>query len=77
MISEKKIASIVSERILEASRSLDEAVAVVHAHCPPAESSAFRLAMGHILADLLLNVLNPLYREHPDIRPKELDVPAR
>lgn len=72
MITDKQAARQVSEKFLAAGKLLDEACAAVQAHCPADEWERFRRVAGGILGDMLLNVMNPLYREHPDLKPDGL-----
>jgi len=72
MISEEKIAVQVSDRVLEASRLLNEALFLVKGSCPEAEFLVCRTAIGQVLGELLLSVLNPIYRSHPQIMPEDL-----
>jgi hypothetical protein len=77
MITDKQTASEIGNRVLEVNRLLNEAVSIAHARCPTAEFSAFRLAVGQVLGELLLTIVNPLYQEHPDIKPEGLFVPEK
>lgn len=77
MITNEQIASKISERMLEVSRVLDDAVLVVQENCAELEAAAFRRAVGKVLGELLLGVMNPIYGQHPRLRPKGLDAPTR
>jgi hypothetical protein len=41
--------------------------------CSPEEFKAYRLAVAKIMAEMLLEVMNPLYAQHPSIKPLELE----
>jgi hypothetical protein len=75
MITDKIIAKEVGTRILEANRLLNESVLLVDEQCSKAEAEKFKLAVAQVMAELLFSVVNPLYRQHPDIAPPGLDVP--
>jgi len=77
MITDHEVASEVSRRVLEVNRLLEEAVSLVDQRCPEAETSKFRRAVGHVLGALLLDVVNPLYRSHPQLAPVGLYVPGQ
>lgn len=68
----KDVAAEVSVRVLEVNRLLNEAAAIVHARSSSKESSMFRQAIGQVLGELLLGVVNPLYQHHPELKPPEL-----
>lgn len=74
MITNQQVAGQVSQRVLEVNRLLNDALLVVSEKCPEEEASAFRLAIGQVLGELLLAVINPLYRQHPALKPDGLDV---
>jgi hypothetical protein len=77
MITNEEIASKISERLLEVSSILDEAVSIVQENCAEPEAAAFRRAVGKVLGELLLGVMNPIYEQHSRLRPKGLDAPTR
>ncbi|MFZ0463267.1 MAG: hypothetical protein WBE20_09990 [Candidatus Acidiferrales bacterium] len=41
--------------------------------CSPEEFAADRRAAGRIMGEMLLEVLNPLYAEHPSLKPAAMD----
>lgn len=73
MITDNETAKYVSELMLDISGRLDESVAKVNKTCSPAEDSVYRRAVGGILGKILLEVLNPLYREHPSLKPSGME----
>ena len=44
----------------------------MRAELPPAEFGTYGRAVGTILADIIMEVLDPLYAEHPDLKPPEM-----
>ena len=73
MISYPTVARNLSELLLDFSKRLDESVFLVQQNCPAEEFKAYRLAIGKILAEVLLEALNQLYAKHPNIKPQGLD----
>ena len=73
MISDINTARQVSELMLDVSGRLDESVATVSKNCPSEEFVAYRTAVGRILGEILLDVLNPLYAKHPVLKPRGLE----
>jgi hypothetical protein len=73
MIKDKVISESVGKLMLEFGGQLDASIVAVRVNCSDAEFRAYRLAVGKILGEMLLEVMNPLYREHPDIKPIGLD----
>lgn len=75
MIKDEKVAVQVSESVLEVNRLLNDALRLVQEECSEAEFSEFRHAVGQVLGELLLEIVNPLYRQHPKLKPEGLDIP--
>jgi hypothetical protein len=69
MISDAIVAGQISKLMLDITRKLDESVAAVQETCSLEEFTVYRTAVGRILGDVLLEVLNPLYSRHPTLRP--------
>ena len=69
---DKAIAKRVSALMLEYGAKLDESISLVMAHCNEEEFKRYRQSVGHILGYMLLEIMNPLYDEHPDLKPPEL-----
>jgi hypothetical protein len=73
MIADATIAKQISEMMLEISRKLYGSVALVNATCSQEESTAYRRAVGRVLGEILLEILNPLYLKHPSLKPPEME----
>ncbi len=72
MIEQKDVAKEVSNLMLEVGARLDASTALVKERCSAVEFEAYRRAVGKIMGEMLLEVMNPLYQKHPDLKPKEL-----
>lgn len=75
MIREKVVAEKISSLVLQCGRELDESVALVKESCSDEEFSTYRKAIGKIMGELLIEVMNPLYKLHPEIKPPDLYIP--
>lgn len=73
MINDDEVARQLSETALEVGRLLNDVLFAAQEKCPEAELLALRRAVGQVLGELLLSVLNPLYRAHPELRPEGFD----
>lgn len=73
MVKNREIAVELSNRLLKISGAIDDAIIIVQDRCPDDEFKEFRLAMGRLLDHLYVLGLEPLYEEHPDIAPPELE----
>ena len=58
--------------MIEFGAQLNESVALAKERCSEAEFKAYRTVVGRLMGEMLLEVMNPLYVEHPDLKPKEL-----
>ncbi len=73
MISDPTTAAQVSKMMLEISSHIDESIALVRANCQEQEFQEYRRAAGRILGEILLEVLNPLYKQHSALKPPGFD----
>jgi hypothetical protein len=73
MIDSEPIAAQISALMLEYGARLDASVTLVKEHCSNEELHLYRRAVGQIMGDMLLEVMNPIYARHPSLKPKELD----
>ena len=58
--------------MLECSRQLDDAIVLLAESSSEDESIKLRKATGKIMGHIFVDVLDPIYREHPDLEPEEL-----
>lgn len=73
MIKNELVAKRISELMLDIGARLDKSVELVQENCLADDFNAYRQGVGAIMAEILLEILNPLYAEHPSIKPPELD----
>jgi hypothetical protein len=62
----------VSELMLDIGARLNQSVFLVQERSSAEEFGLYRRAVGGIMGEIL-EVLNPLYREHPGLKPDGLD----
>ena len=72
MIKNRKIAKLITTRILECGARLDETTALVKRECSADEFDAFKKVAGRIMGEMLLEVLAPIFKQHPDLKPNRL-----
>jgi hypothetical protein len=72
MIDNFDCAKEVNELLLRISGLMDASVADVDKRCSPQDAAAYRRAVGKVLVEILLELLNPLYLRHPSLRPEGL-----
>ena len=69
----REVAAEVSATMLEISRKLNASLLDVRDRCTPEEFDKYRRGVGVVMSDMLCEILNPLYRQHPDLKPPEMD----
>ncbi|EGM2644422.1 hypothetical protein IRP70_003538 [Salmonella enterica] len=72
MVNDKGTAILISDLMLRFGKELDESVAVVQSRCDEDEFNVYREAVGFIMGEMLIKIMNPLYEKHPEIKPKGL-----
>ncbi|WP_018972900.1 hypothetical protein [Rudaea cellulosilytica] len=72
MISNPAVARKISDLMIECSKRLTASVAEIKESCSETEFVEYRAAVARIMADMLREVMNPLYKQHPQIKPTEL-----
>jgi pyruvate/2-oxoacid:ferredoxin oxidoreductase beta subunit len=72
MLSSKELATAVTaagERFVEA---LSECLTIAKSSSTPEEYERLKRAVGSVVGTLEIDLLWPLYREHPDLEPENL-----
>jgi hypothetical protein len=69
----RETARQVHERVMAAAREIDESLVVLQGDVDAEELRAYKRAAGRLLDGLMEEFLKPIYREHPELIPPELD----
>ena len=72
MISDPTIAAKISSLMMNIADQLDESIALVMGKCSAEEVKTYKRSVGRVMGELL-EILNPLYAEHPQLKPPEAD----
>jgi hypothetical protein len=70
VITDPAIAREIADVIHGVSNQLDDSLQRVQDKLPPEEFAAYRLAVGAVLGEALMSVLNPIYAAHPELKPR-------
>jgi len=73
MIEDESLARQVSDLMLEYGAKLDASVTAMQSQLPEEEFVKYRRAIGRVMGSMLLDVMNPVYEMHPQMRPAQLD----
>ena len=69
MIKNKIAASEISALMIELNGKLNESIRMVLETCDEEDFKIYRRAAGRVMGAILLEVINPLYDEHPSLKP--------
>jgi hypothetical protein len=69
---QKETAKQLTGIMLECCKKLDDSIVLVTDSCTGEESMRFRRAAGKIMGHIFVDILDPIYREHPELEPEEL-----
>jgi hypothetical protein len=76
MISNKDVARYLSQVMIDTGSRLNEFLYEVQEKCSQEDFKRCKRAVGSVLGTIAIEVLNPLYSEHPDIKPEEYYLPS-
>lgn len=69
----KEIASKISGLMLEYSGKLDESIRLVMDNCTQEEFQQYRDSVSQLMTIMLLDIMNPIYARHADLKPSQLE----
>ncbi len=69
----KQVASEVVDLMIELGDKLNHSVSLVQSSCTENEFTVYRRAVANIMGSILLDVMNPIIDEHPDLKPNKLE----
>jgi hypothetical protein len=76
VIENPEVAAKVDIAIREAYRVLDDSAALVREQCSEEEIKNYLQQVGNVLYELIFRMMEPLYKEHPGLKPEGwTDVP--
>jgi hypothetical protein len=73
MISDPNTAKHISDLMRKIFYLLEESDRMVKETCSPEDIAAYQHAVGRILSPVFVEVLNPLYHQHPELKPPNWD----
>jgi hypothetical protein len=70
LITNKELARELTSRLLEASTTIERTVGRARDSAPNEEFLAYREAIAKVLEEMLFELLNPMFKRHPDLKPE-------
>jgi hypothetical protein len=71
MINNALVARHISDLLLDIGSRLNDSVAEVKTECSVEEFESYRRTVAVIMGEIFLGLLNPLYAQHPPLKPPE------
>jgi hypothetical protein len=59
--------------MLDIGKKLNASLIQVQENCSSAEFERYREVVGQIMGEMLIEIMNPIYSRHPELRPNELE----
>ncbi|UTW46642.1 hypothetical protein KFE80_05525 [bacterium SCSIO 12696] len=69
----KEVAVEIVDLMLEFGDRLNQSVAIVKDNCSEDELASHRRAIGKLMGSMLLDIMNPIFDEHPELKPDQLE----
>ena len=73
MISDRDLAAEVSKLLQQTFQTLGESLVDVNQRCSEVEAAAYREKIGDIFYIIVFKLLEPLYEQHPHLKPSDWD----
>jgi len=73
MILDERIAKEVADLMYHVAGQVEASIGIVRDGCGPEELLAYKRAVGRVIYALYEDVLEPLYKKHPTLRPPAPD----
>lgn len=70
---DRDIAEKLNAMTLESYFKIHDAAAFVHASCSADERKEYIMGLGRALGYLYADVLRPIYRQYPDLKPDNIE----
>ncbi|MBU2713179.1 hypothetical protein [Zooshikella harenae] len=69
---DRELAEKTSLLALKIGADMDRNLALIKEACSEEEFKAYQLATGKVMGELLIGFMNPIYKQHPSLKPKEM-----
>ena len=69
----KQVATEIVNLMVEFGDRLNQSIGLVQNSCSEDELASYRCAVGKLMGSMLLEVMNPIFEEHPELKPDQLE----
>lgn len=70
----RDVAASILELVFEYGGKLNDSMLTVRDSSDEEEFSRYRRAVGNVLASAFENIIDPIFAEHPDLKPEQLNL---
>ena len=69
----QEVATEIVDLMVEFGDRLNQSVALVQGNCSEDELASYRSVVGKLMRSILLDIMNPILDEHPDLKSDRLE----
>lgn len=73
MFKDKEVATNINSLMLDYRSKLSQSMEFVRENCSDEEILRYRKALGKVMGYMIIDIMEPIYDEQPNLRPPELD----
>lgn len=70
----KETAKQVGDLMINIQSKLNESIIVVQNNCSDEEFKQYRKTVAYIMGDIITDIMNPIYKEYPDLLPEQMQL---
>ncbi|HEV3419190.1 MAG TPA: hypothetical protein VG075_02705 [Candidatus Acidoferrum sp.] len=73
MFQDEETAKRILQVFLSINSQMNDAIASVELQTSPGEYKAFKRGVGHVVYEVFEQIVEPICKQHPSLRPPEMD----
>jgi hypothetical protein len=68
---DKEVAASVNSKLRDCYQILEDSILEVNKNCSDDEAKNYRQKVGTIFSTIVFDLMEPLYQEHPELKPED------
>ncbi len=73
MVTDKDVAKYINEVSLKINSDLNHSIIEIQNRLPEDELKVYKFAVGKVMMSVFDNMIDPLYTQHSELKPENLD----
>jgi hypothetical protein len=73
MISDIQVARQITDLMLDTFNRIEDSCELISRICVPEEAAAYSSAADRVIQPIVLDILEPLFNQHPELKPPRWD----